>query len=121
MGEVYSSGRPSSRAVPNIDYFARSPSSVEVVRQESVDSSIGVRTNRGFDSILSNLGLYQNKNLERRHNKSTPGHSNVSDTNDRPTDATTNPTRKTYLHLCQERRTHSSYQVSLSRREVLKI
>jgi hypothetical protein len=119
--EVYSSGRPRFHAFPNVDYFASSSSSVEVVREESVHSSTGVRTNYGLDSVLSNLGLHQNKNLEYVHNKPTPGHSNVSDTNDLPIDATTNHTRKTCLHLCQEQRTHSSYQASLSHSEVLEI
>ena len=111
--EVDSSGRPKFLAFPNVDHFASSSSSVEVVGEESVHSSTGARTNYGLCSILSNLGLHQNKNLEHCYNNPSPGHNNVSDTNDLPIDATTSHSRKRGLHQCQEQRRHTS-QVSLS-------
>jgi hypothetical protein len=111
--EVDSSGRPKFLAFPNVDHYATSSSSVEVVGKGSVDSSTGVRTNYGLCSILSNLGLHQNKILERCHNNSNPGYNNVSDTNDLPIDATTSHPRKIDLHLCLEQHRHHSYQVVL--------
>ena len=104
--EVDSSGRPRFLAFPNVDYFASSSSSVEVVGEESVHSPTGARTNYGLCSILSNLGLHQNKNLEHCYNNPSPGYNNVSDTNDLPIDATTNHSRKRGLHQCQEQRRH---------------
>ena len=104
--EVDSSGRPRFLAFPNVDHFASSSSSVEVVGKESVHSSTGARTNYGLCSILSNPGLHQNKNLEHCYNNPSPGYNNVSDTNDLPIDATTNHSRKTCLHLYQEQRRH---------------
>jgi hypothetical protein len=62
--EVDSSGHPRSPAFPNVDYYASPSSSVEVVGQEPVHSSTGARANYGLCSILSNLDLHQNKNLE---------------------------------------------------------
>ncbi len=97
--EVDSSERPRFLAFPNVDYYSSSSSSVEVVGEESVHSSTGVRTNYGLCSILSNPGLHQNKNLEHCYNKPNPGYNNVSDTNDLAMDATTNHSRKTGLHL----------------------
>lgn len=97
--EVDSSGRPKFLAVPNVDHSASSSSSVEVVGEESVDSPTGARTNYGLCSILSNLGLHQNKTLEHGHNNPNPGYNSVSDTNDLPMDATTNHSRKTSLPL----------------------
>ena len=111
--EVDSSGRPKFLAFPNVDHFASSSSSVEVVGEESVHSSTDARTNYGLCSILSNLGLHQNKNLEHCYNNPSPGYNNVSDTNDLPIDATTNHSRKRGLHQCQGQRRHTS-QVSLS-------
>jgi hypothetical protein len=58
---------------------------------------MGVHANDDLCSILSNLGLRQNKILEQRHNKPSLGHDNVSDTNDLPMDATTSHSRKTGL------------------------
>ena len=110
--EVDSSGRPRFLAFPNVDHFASSSSSVEVVGEGSVHSPTGARTNYGLCSILSNLGLHQNKNLEHVYNNPSPGYNNVSDTNDLPIDATTNHSRKRGLHQCQEQRRHT-YQVSL--------
>ena len=81
---VDNSGRPKFLAFPNVDYYASFSSFVEVVGRESAHSSTGGRTNHGLCSILSNLGLYQNKNLEHRHNKTRPRYKNVSDTNDFP-------------------------------------
>jgi hypothetical protein len=97
--EVDSSGRPKFLAFPNVDHFASSSSSVEVVGKESVHSSTGARTNYGLCSILSTLGPHQNKNWEHCYNNASPGYNNVSDTNDLPIDATTNHSRKTCLYL----------------------
>ena len=55
--EVYSSGRPTFLAFPNVDYYATSASSVEDAGDESVYSSTGARTNYGLYNILSNPGL----------------------------------------------------------------
>ena len=119
--EVDSSGRPKFLAFPNVDHFASSSSSVEVVGAESVHGSTDADTNDDPCSILSNLGLHQNKNLEHFYNNPSPGYNNVSDTNDLPIDATTNHSRKTCLHLYQEQRKHCSYQASLSHPEVPEI
>ncbi|MGC1402428.1 MAG: hypothetical protein WA974_05815 [Thermodesulfobacteriota bacterium] len=119
--EVDSSGRPKFPAFPNVDHFASSSSSVEVVGKESVHSSTGARTNYGLCSILSNLGLHQNKNWEHGYNTASPGYNNVSDTNDPPIDATTNHSRKTCLCLYTEQRRHRSYRASLSHLEVPEI
>ena len=113
--EVYTPGRPRSLAFPNVDYPASSSSSVGVLCKESVHSSTGVRTNRDLCSVLSNLGLHQNKNSEHSHNNPNSGHNNVSGTNDLPIDATTSHSRKTSLHLYQGLRRHTS-QVSRSPR-----
>ena len=106
--EVESSGRPRFPAFPNVEHFASSSSSVEVVGEESVHSPTGARTNYGFCSILSSLGLYQNKNLEHCYNRPSPGYNNVNDTTDLPTDATTSRSRKRDLHQSQEQRKHTS-------------
>ncbi|OGP90195.1 MAG: hypothetical protein A2157_13530 [Deltaproteobacteria bacterium RBG_16_47_11] len=118
--EVDSSGRPKFLAFPNVDHFASSSSSVEVVGQESVHNSIDVHANHDLCSILSNLGLHQNKILEHCHNNSNPGHNNVSDTNDLPMDATTTHSRKRGLRQCQGRRKHTC-PVSLSQLVVREI
>jgi hypothetical protein len=112
--EVDSSGRPRFLAFPNVDHFSSPSSSVEVVGEESVHSSIGARSNYGPCSILSNPDLHQNKNLEHCYNKPSPGYNNVSDTSDLPMDATTNHPRKRAPHQCLEQRKHRSNQVSLS-------
>ena len=106
--EVDTPGRPRSRAFPSVDYHASPSSSAQLVGKESVHSSTGVRTNDGLCSILSNLGLRQNKNLGLCHNKPNPGHNNVSDTNDLPMDATTSHSRKRSLHLYQGQRRRMS-------------
>lgn len=111
--ELDSSERPKFLAFPNVDHFASSSSSVEVVGQESVRNSIDVHANHDLCSILSNLGLHQNKKLAHGHNNPNPGHNNVSDTNDLPTDATTSHSRKRGPHQCQGRRKHTC-PVSLS-------
>jgi len=59
--------------------------------------------------------------LEHCHNNSSPDHDNVSGTNDLPTDATTNHSRKTDQHLCLEQHKHRPYQESLSLGVVLEI
>src|SRR4030043_576729 len=119
--EVDSSGRPRFLAFPNVDYYASSSSSVDVVGQESVHSSTGVRANYGLCSILSNLDLHQNKNLEHCYNNSSSGYSNMSDTNVLPTDATTNHCRRRCPRLRQGRRTHRPYQATLLHPEVPEI
>ena len=118
VGAADSPGRPRFLALPNVDHSASSSSSVEVVRKESVHNSTRARTNYGLCSILSSLGLHQSRNLEHCYKNPSPGYNNVSDTNDLPTDATTNHSRKTCLHLYQEQRKHRSYQASLSLLEV---
>ena len=116
--EVDSSGRPKSLAVPNVDHYASSASSVEVVGKESVRSSTHARTNYGLGSILSTLGLHQNRNWEQCYSTPSPGHNTVSDTTGLPTDATTNHSRRTCLLLYQVQRKHRSYPASLSHLEV---
>ncbi len=106
VAEADSSERPRFLAFPNVDCFANSSSSVELVGEESVHSPTGARTNFGLCSILSNPGLHQNKNLEHYYNNPNPGYNNASDTNDLPIDATTNHSRKTNPHQCQEQRKH---------------
>jgi hypothetical protein len=119
--EVYSSERPMFLVFPNVDHFANSSSSVEVVGYESVHSSTGARSNYGLCNILSNLGLHQNKNLEHCYNNPSPGYNSVNDTSDLPMDATTSHSRKTSLRLSQEQRKHQLYQASLSHPEVPEI
>jgi hypothetical protein len=116
--EVDSSERPRFLAFANVDHYANSSSSVEVVRKESVHSSTRARTNYGLCSILSNPGLHQSRNLEQCYNTPSPGYNNVSDTNDLPMDATTNHSRRTCLLLYQVQRKHRSYPASLSHSEV---
>jgi len=111
--DVDSSGRPKFLAFPNVDHYATSSSSVEELGSESVHSSSDARTKYGLCSIVSNLGLHQNKILEHCYNNPNPGHNNVSDTNDPPIDATTSHPRKTDLHLCLEQHKHHPYQVAL--------
>ena len=106
--EVDSSGHPKFLSFPNVDHFASSSSSVEVVGEESVHSPTGARTNCGLCSILSNPGPHQNKNLEHCYNNPSPGYNNVSDTNDLPMDATTNHCRKRCPHLSQGQHRHTS-------------
>ena len=116
--EVDSSGHPTFVPFPNIDHYASSASYLEVVGEESVHNPTGVRTNYGLCSILSNMGLHHNRNLEQRYNKPNPSHNIVSDTNDLPIDATTNRSRKTSLNLHQELRKHHQYPATLSHLEV---
>jgi hypothetical protein len=112
--EVDSSGRPKFLAFSNVDRYASYSSSVEGVGEGFVHSSTGAHTNYGLCSILSNLGLHQNRNLGHYDNNPNPGHNNGSDTNDLPMDATTNHSRKICLHhLYQEQRRHRPYQASL--------
>jgi uncharacterized small protein (DUF1192 family) len=121
VAEVDSSGHPTFVAFPNVDCYATSASSVEVVGDRSVHSATGVRTNYGLCSILSNLGLHHNKNLEHSYNNPSHGYNTVSDTNHPAMDATTSHSRKTSLHLSQAQRKHRAHQVALSRPEVLQI
>ena len=119
--EVDNSGRPTFVAFPNVDCYATSASSVEVVGDQSVHSATGARTNYGCCSILSILGLHHNKNLEHCYNNPSPGYNTVSDTNHPAMDATTNHSRKTSLHLSQAQRKHRAHQVALSHPVVLQI
>jgi hypothetical protein len=96
--EVDTPGCPSFLAFPNTCSFANFSSSVEIADKESVDSSTGVHSNYGLCSILSNLDLHHNKNLEHCHSRPSPGHNKLSDTNDLPIDATRNHPRNTCLH-----------------------
>jgi hypothetical protein len=116
--EVDSPERPRFLAFANVDHYANSSSSVEVVRKESVHSSTRARTNYGLCSILSNPGLHQSRNLGHCYNNPSPGHNKMSDTNDLPIDATNSHSRKTCLHLYQVQRKHRSHQASLSHLEV---
>ena len=116
--EVDNSGHPTFVAFPNVDCYATSASSDEVVGDQSVHSATGARTSYGPCSILSNQGLHHNKNLEHSHNNPNPGYNTVSDTNHPAMDATTSHSRKTSLHLSQEQRKHRVHQVSLSQPEV---
>jgi hypothetical protein len=118
--EVDSSGRSKFLAFPNVCSFPNCSNSVEVVGEESVHSSTDAHTNDDLCSILSNLGLHQNKNLEHCYNNPSPGYNNVSDTNDLPKNATTSHSRKRGLHQCQGQRRHMS-QVSLPPRVVRQI
>jgi len=118
VAEVDSSGHPTFVAFPNVDCYATSASSVEVVGDQSVHSATGARTNYGLCSILSTLDLHHNKNLEHCYNNPSPGYNTVSDTNHPAMDATTSHSRKTSLHLSQAQRKHRAYQVALSQPEV---
>jgi len=118
VAEVDSSGRPTFVVFPNVDCYATSASSVEVVGDQSVHSATGARTNYGLCSILSTLDLHHNKNLEHCYNNPSPGYNTVSDTNHPAMDATTSHPRKTSLHLSQAQRKHRAYQAELSRPEV---
>ncbi len=112
--EVDSSGHPMLfLAFPNVDHFASSSSSVEIVGRGSVRNSIGVRATHVLCSIFSNLGLHRSRILGQNHNRPIPGHNNVSDTSGLPTDATTNHPRKRDLYQNQGRHKHR-YPVSLS-------
>jgi hypothetical protein len=106
--------RPSFLAFPNVDHYASSSSSVEVVGQGPAHSSTGVRASYGLCSILSSPGPHQNRNLGYCDSEPNHGYNNASGTNDLPRGATTNHSRKTCLHLYQEQRTHRSYQATLS-------
>jgi hypothetical protein len=118
VAEVDSSGRPRSVAFPNVDCYATSASSVEVVGDQSVHSATGARTNYGLCSILSTLDLHHNKNLEHCCNNPSHGYNTVSDTNHPAMDATTSHPRKTSLHLSQAQRKHRGHQAAQSRPEV---
>jgi len=112
-----SSVHPRISAFPNSDHAPSSSSSAEDAGEGYVHSSTGVRTNYGLCSVLSSPGLHHNKKGVRSYNKPSHGHSNMSDTNGLPRDATTNHSRKICPHLYQEQRTHSSYQAARSQTE----
>ncbi len=111
--DLDSAQHPKFFAFPNVYYHASSSSSDEVVGQKSVHNSIDVHANDDLCSVLSNLGLHQNKILEHRYSNSSLGYDNVSDTNDLPMVATTSHSRKTDLRLCLEQHKHRPYQVAL--------
>jgi len=117
VAEVDSPARPKFLAFPNVCSFPNCSNSVEAFGEESAHSSTDAHTNYDLCSILSNLGLYQNKNLEHCYNNPSPCYNNVSDTNDLPKNATTNHSRNICLHQCQGQHRHTS-QVSLSPRVV---
>lgn len=104
---VYNPGRPRLFSFPSIDYSASSSSSVAPADEESVHSSIGARTNYAHCSIVSTPDLHQNKSGEHGYNNPSPGHNNVSDTNDLPMDATTNHSRRRCPRLSQGQRRHT--------------
>jgi hypothetical protein len=110
--DLDNSQRPKLLAFPNVDLFASSSSSVQVVGQESVRNSIDVHANDDLCSILSNLGLHQNRIVEHCHNKPSPGYNTVSDTSVLPMDATTSHSRKTGRHLRPEQHKHCPYQAA---------
>jgi len=110
--EVDSSGRPKFLVFPNVGFFASYSSFVEPVGEVFVDNPTDVRTNYGLCSILSNLGLHQNKNLEWCCNNPSPGYNNLSDTIFLPINATKSHSRKIGLYRSQEQHRHMS-QVSL--------
>jgi len=109
-----SPGRPTFLALTNVHYYASSSSSVEVLGRGSVHSSTDVRTTYGHCSILSNLDLHQNKNLEHRYNKPIPDYNKGNDTNHPPRGATTNHSRNKGLQIHQEQRIHRPYPAILS-------
>ena len=117
VAEVDSPGCSKFFVFPNIYSFPNCSNSVEAFGEESAHSSTDAHTNHDLCSILSNLGLYQNKNLEHCYNNPSPCYNNVSDTNDLPKNATTNHSRNICLHQCQGQHRHTS-QVSLSPRVV---
>jgi len=117
VAEVDSPARPKFLVFPNVCSFPNCSNSVEAFGGESAHSSTDAHTNYDLCSILSNLGLYQNKNLEHCYNNPSPCYNNVSDTNDLPKNATTNHSRNICLHQCQGQHRHTS-QVSLSPRVV---
>jgi len=111
--EVDSLGRPKFLAFPNVAHCASPASSVRVVGRESVHSSNDARASYALCSILSNLGLRQNRNSAHCCNNPNPGYSNATYTNDLPTGATTSCPKNTGLRLPQERRTRRPYQAAL--------
>jgi hypothetical protein len=110
--DLDSRGHPKPFAFPNVDYHAISSSCLEVVGQESVHSSIDVHAIDALYSIVSTLGLHQNKILGHSYNKPSSDYNNVNDTNDLPIDATTNRSRKTDLRLSLAQHKHRPYQVA---------
>jgi len=115
VAEVGSSEHPRSVPFANVDCFATAASSVEAVGDQCVHSTTGSRTNDDLCSALSTLDLYQNKILGHYGNSPSHGHNTVSDTIDRPTDATTSHSRKRGLCQSQGQRTHRPYQATLPR------
>jgi len=108
--EVDSSGCPKFLSFPNIDYYASSSSSVEVVGKEWVHSSTCSHASYGLSGIFSNPGLHHNKSLGHCYNMPSPGRNKVSDTTCHSMASTTSHSRRKCLHLYQEQRTHCPYQ-----------
>jgi hypothetical protein len=92
---------------PNIDCYSRLSNFAEDVDKESVGSPTDAHANDDLRSIFSNLGLYHNKNMGYIYSKPNPDHSNVSDTNALPMDATTSHPRKRCLRQRQVQRRHT--------------
>ena len=109
-----SSGRPSFLAFPNIDSCPSSSSFVEVADEVSVCSSTDARTSYDLCRILSSQGPHHSRSWERCGNRPSPGYRTVSDTNDRPRDATTSHSRKTSPRQYLEQHTHRWYPASPS-------
>ncbi len=115
--EADSSGRPMSHVFPNAWYYASSSSPYGVAGPGCVRSPSDVRASRGPCNIFSTPDPRRSKNWGHSYSKPSPGHNNMSDTSDRPTDATTSRSRKTGPHLSQEQHIHRPYQAKLSLRE----
>ena len=71
---------------------------VQILDDESVDSSTGDRSNYDFCNILSTPDLLGYKTSECFYSNPIRGRNTVSDTNDLPMDATTNHSRRRGLH-----------------------
>ena len=112
--EVVALDAPRFLPFPMSIIMPRLPVPLKIGGDQSVHSATGARTNYGPCSILSNLGLHHNKNLEHCYNNPSPGYNTVSDTNHPAMDATTSHSRKTSLHLSQEQRKHWAHQVAQS-------
>jgi hypothetical protein len=113
-------GHPRYFASPNVCSFPSCSSSVGPVGGVFVDSSIVALANDAPYSRSSNLVAPLYKKMERIDSSPNLHYISATDTIGLPTDATTNPCRKTYPHLSQGQHRHKS-QVSLSPLEVRQI
>jgi hypothetical protein len=71
---------------------------VQILDEESADSSTGDRSNYDYCNILSSPDLHGYKILERFYSNPIRGRNTVNDTNDLPKGATTIHSRKRGLH-----------------------